>query len=144
MRKSLPGRRRSWTQKVRIGVPPQVFHVGFGEYDDGRLGEIFIDASKEGSFVRGMCGSLARMTSISLQNGVPIAEVVAVLRHLNFPPNGAVQAEGSEVAVASSLADYLAAEIEAVYGAASPARSSPGRARCRGRPRAALTDRSIE
>jgi ribonucleoside-diphosphate reductase alpha chain len=112
MRKHLPERRRSLTQKVRMAG--QVFYLGCGEYEDGQLGEIFIDSSRLGTFVRGMCGALARMVSIALQNGVSVEEVVACLGTLNFPPQGKV--DGSEhVSHAVSVPDWIAQEIAAVY-----------------------------
>lgn len=116
-RERLPDRRGSWTQKVRIGE--QTFYATFGEYADGRLGEVFIEAHKEGTFARGILGSLARMASIALQNGVPVEEIVRTLRHLNFPPNGAVDGSQS-VKKAASVADWIAQEIEAAYVKAAP------------------------
>jgi ribonucleoside-diphosphate reductase alpha chain len=111
-RERLPDRRHSFTQKVRIDG--QTFFVTFGEYADGRLGEIFIDGRHEGTFLRGVLGALARMASLALQNGVPTSEVVRSLRGLDFPPCGAV-AGSAAVTSASSVADYIAQEIEAAY-----------------------------
>lgn len=112
MRKRLPERRRSWTQKVRIENQP--LYVTFGEYEDGRLGELFIDASKQGTMFRGVLDALARCISLALQCGATAEEVVHTLRGMNFPPNGPIL--GSQVAVeASSLADWLAQEIQGYY-----------------------------
>ncbi len=113
-REPLPHRRASWTLKVRIGVPAQTFFLSCGEYPDGRPGEIWLEASKEGTFTRGIIGSLARMASLALQNGVPVAEVVLALRGLNFSPHGPVEGSAA-VTHCSSLADFVAQEIAAVY-----------------------------
>jgi len=115
MREKLPDRRHSWLQKVRIGG--QTFHMNFGEYADGRLGEVFLDAAKEGTFIRGMLGSLARMVSVALQSGASPADVVHALRGLNFPPCGLVEMEDGESAIkeCSSVPDFLARLIEEVY-----------------------------
>ena len=114
MRKPLPDRRHSWTQKAHIGG--QTLYVGFGEYEDRSLGEIFIDASKQGTFLRGVLGALARSISLALQCGATADELANALRGLDFPPNGPVI--GSPVvSKASSLVDWIAAEVDAVYGA---------------------------
>ena len=116
-RQRLPNRRRSWTQKVRIADAngaAQTFYLTCGEYPDGRLGEIWIEAHKEGTLTRGVFGALARMASISLQCGANVAEVVNAMRHLDFPPNGTV--EGSPaVARCSSIPDWIAQELAAAY-----------------------------
>lgn len=111
-RQRLPNRRKGFTQKVRIGNTK--VYLRTGEYDDGKIGEIFIDVHKEGTFARGMCNGLGMMTSLALQHGVPLEEVCNLLRHINFPPNGEV--EGSPyVRVCSSLPDYIAQELLASY-----------------------------
>ena len=113
MRKRPPDRRTSWTQKVRIGG--QVFYLGFGEYEDGSLAELFIDASKEGTYVRGILGAFARLSSVALQHEVPVEEVAKCLRDCNFPPQG--QVEGSPaVAECTSVVDWIAQEAEVAYG----------------------------
>lgn len=125
-RERLPDRRRSWTQKVKIpdanGVPTTLY-LTFGEYPDGRLGEVWIDAAREGTFLRGVLGALARMVSFALQLGVPPAEVVATLRGLSFPPCGRVTGSPA-VAACASVPDWVASEIEAAYPAAA-ARTDP-------------------
>lgn len=129
-RRPLPHRRPSWTQKIKIpdvnGIL-QTFHVGFGEYPQdypdqerrGRLGEVWIDDRREGSFTRGVLGTLARQTSMKLQSEgnyeSNLREVISSLRDCNFPPNGMVIAEGSSVRECSSLPDYIAQEIERTY-----------------------------
>lgn len=118
-RERLPDRRTSWTQKVHIGDGnngnvKQTFYVTFGEYPDGRLGEVFIEAHKEGTFTRGIISGAARLTSIALQCGAKVEDVVHSLRYLNFPPNGPV--EGSPVVKqCTSVLDWIAQEIVAAY-----------------------------
>lgn len=113
MRELLPDRRRSWTQKVRIAG--QTCYLTVGEYEDGRPGEVFIDVSKEGTFLRGVMGTLARMISMSLQCGAGLDLVVRSLRGLDYPPAGAVT--GSDyVRECYSVTDWIAQELAARYG----------------------------
>lgn len=111
-RKKLPDRRRQWTQKVKLSG--QTIYVCFGEYEDGTLGEIFIDASKQGTFVRGILDSFARMTSLAIQCGTPLEEVVKVLKGMRFPPDGeSLVSDGQETV--TSIVDWIAKTIEFVY-----------------------------
>ena len=116
-RESLPARRRSWTQKARIpdaqGVL-QTFYLSCGEYDDGRLGEVWLEAHTEGTFTRGVLGALARMISLSLQHAVPVSQIVHTLRDMNFPPRGPVSGT-SACTEATSVVDWVARELEAAY-----------------------------
>lgn len=119
-RVAMPARRRVWRQRVVItnkddGVR-HVFYVEFGEYDDGRLGEVFITAHRTGTFVRGALDTLAQTVSVALQSGTSPHEIARTLRDQAYPPHGAVEAEGSEVHCCASLADYIAQEIVASYG----------------------------
>ena len=110
MRKRPPDRRTSWTQKVRIGG--QVFYLGFGEYEDGSLAELFLDANKEGTYVRGILGAFAKLASVALQCGAPVEEVAKCLRDCNFPPQG--QVEGSPaVQACTSVVDWIAQGADA-------------------------------
>ncbi len=112
MREVLPDRRRSWTQKVRIGG--QTVFMSVGEYADGRPGELFIDVAKQGTFLRGVMGALARTISIALQCGADVPVIVHALKGLDYPPNGQVQ--GSAVVTeCSSVTDWVATELEARY-----------------------------
>ena len=112
MRQPMPERRASWTQHVHI--ENQAFYLTFGEYPDGRLGEIFVNASKTGTFVRGVLDALARVTSVAIQCGAPIEEISDALKGLNFPPHGPV--EGSATCKgALSVTDWIGQEIEANY-----------------------------
>jgi ribonucleoside-diphosphate reductase alpha chain len=112
MRELLPDRRRNWTKRVRI--EGQTIYLCVGEYPDGRPGEIFVDVAKQGTFLRGVMGSLARSLSIALQCGSGIEMVIHSLRGTDYPPSGIV--EGS-VAVKScvSVMDWVASELEARY-----------------------------
>lgn len=108
----LPTRRANWTVKVKI--EGQSVFLCCEEYANGKLGGIFVDISKQGTFTRGICDSLARMVSIALQNGTPIERAIGALKGLNFPPNG--QVVGSNlVKECSSIPDWIAKELEAVY-----------------------------
>lgn len=117
MRVRLEARRASWTQKVRIDG--QVFYLGFGEYPDGRLGEIFITAAKEGTLVRGLLDGVARMASIALQCGASVEDVVESLVVHNFPPEGVVASDMSAVKTCTSILSWVAQEIQNAYGVKS-------------------------
>lgn len=111
-REILPDRRKSWIQKVKIDG--QTFYLDVGEYPDGRPGEIFLDVSKYGSFTRGMCDAFARMTSLAIQQNVPMEKIIRMMTSLNFPPNG--QVIGSPVcSETTSVPSWIAAELGAVY-----------------------------
>lgn len=108
----LPDRRKVIRYSVKI--EGQRFYLDCGEYDGGTLGEIFLTCAKGGSFVRGMLDTAARLVSKMLQRGVPIAEVVEILRCHDFPPNG--QVTGSKnVQEAKSVPDWVAQELYHAY-----------------------------
>ncbi len=111
MRKMLPARRHSFTQKAKIGG--QTIHLTVGEYPDGKPGEVFIDASKQGTLVRAMLNTIAIYLSIGLQHGIPLHLYLDAIRNLDFPPQGPVQ--NSEVTEAKSILDYVAKELERTY-----------------------------
>jgi ribonucleoside-diphosphate reductase alpha chain len=114
-----------------VYIDSQPFYLGMGEYADGRLGEIWIDANKAGSFANGILGTVARTASVLLQNGCDICEVVHSFRELNFPPRGLV--EGSRnVAQCTSLPDWIAQEIEAEYGQQNAVQAAAERPRSLG------------
>ena len=119
-RDPMPKRRHTWRQKVRIydrdSGACHKFYIDFGEYEDGRLGEVFITSHRHGTFVRGTLDTLARTISIALQSGTSPAEVARSLLGQNYPPSGRVDAEGSEVTECLSVADYLGQEIDRCYG----------------------------
>lgn len=111
-RKFLPSRRHSWTTKARFGN--QTFYLTCGEYENGKLGEVFLDASKQGTFLRGVIGTLARVMSLSLQWGVPVSELVKLLKGLDYPPQGPVEDTDLAISV-KSVADWIAQELEEAY-----------------------------
>ena len=117
-KESLPSRRRTWRQKVRIGGT--TFYLDCGEYDDGRLGEVFLSMSKTGSFSRGVVDTVARLISTALQCGMPVERLVHTLQLMNFPPNGEVIGS-PRVTSCTSLPDWVAQEINAVYCSGMPA-----------------------
>lgn len=114
MRERLPSRRPSWTQRAEIDG--HVFYASFGEYYDGRLGELWVNTeNREGTFADGVLGAMARSVSIAMQSGTPVSEVVQMLKGLSFPPSGTVV--GSPVVrEAASVADWVAQEVEHYYG----------------------------
>lgn len=112
MREPLPARRRNWTQHVYIGG--QSVYLTVGEYTDGRPGEIFLDISRQGTLLRGIMGTLARSVSIALQFGASVETVAAMLREIDYPPNGPVTGSDA-VQECISVTDWAARELEARY-----------------------------
>lgn len=125
----LPERRRVWRQKVRItdhesGVA-HTFYVDFGEYPDGRLAEVFVTGHRMGTFVRGVLDTMAKAASLALQSGTSPLDMARSMRGQCYPPCGRVDADGSTVTECSSVADYVAQEIEANYGEDGRRRLAP-------------------
>lgn len=120
MREPLPARRRNWTQHAHIGG--QSVYLTVGEYPDGRPGEIFLDISRQGTLLRGIMGTLARSVSIALQFGASVETVAAMLRGIDYPPNGPVSGSDA-VQECISLTDWVARELEARY--IRPRKSEP-------------------
>ncbi len=112
MREPLPSRRRSWTQEVIIDG--HIIELGFGEYDDGRLGEVWIDMSKLGTFARGVMGKLARTISIALQCGAPPEMIVHSLRQ-DEDDRGEKIDGATSVDLSDVVANWIADEIETNY-----------------------------
>jgi ribonucleoside-diphosphate reductase alpha chain len=111
-RVSLPGRRTGYTQKAKIGG--HSIFVRTGEYDDGSLGEIFLDMHKEGAAFRSLLNSFAIAVSLGLQYGVPLEEYVDAFTFTRFEPNGVVQ--GHEyVKMATSVLDYIFRDLAITY-----------------------------
>ncbi|MBI5514643.1 MAG: hypothetical protein HY909_12785 [Deltaproteobacteria bacterium] len=104
VRHRLPSRRRGFTQEARIGGH-KVF-LRTGEYEDGELGEIFIDMHKEGAAYRSLMNSFAIAVSLGLQHGVPLNEFVEQFTFTRFEPQGAVQGHPN-VKFATSIIDYV-------------------------------------
>ncbi|MFT7518550.1 MAG: ribonucleoside-diphosphate reductase alpha chain [Kiritimatiellia bacterium] len=111
-RRRLPNRRKGYTQKAVVGGH-KVF-LRTGEYDDGTLGEIFVDMHKEGAAFRALMNSFAIAVSIGLQHGVPLERFVDQFTFSRFEPNGMV--EGNErIMMATSIIDYMFRELAISY-----------------------------
>ncbi len=111
-RRDLPARRRGYTQKASVGG--QKLYLRTGEYEDGRLGEIFIDMHKEGAAFRSLMNNFAIAVSIGLQYGVPLDEFVEAYTFTRFEPSG--QVEGNEaIKFSTSVLDYIFRELAISY-----------------------------
>ena len=108
----LPQRRKGYTQKAIVGG--HKVYVRTGEYDDGRLGEIFIDMHKEGAALRAMMNNFAIAVSVGLQYGVPLEEFVEAFTFTKFEPAGLVQGNDS-IKNATSILDYIFRELAVSY-----------------------------
>lgn len=102
-RKSLPAKRRGFTQKARIGG--QVLFLRTGEYTDGTLGELFIDLAKEGSTLRSLMNCFAISISVGLQYGVPLEEFVDKFVFTKFEPSGMV--DHPNIKTTTSIVDFI-------------------------------------
>jgi ribonucleoside-diphosphate reductase alpha chain len=111
-REKLPGRRKGYTQKAIVGG--HKVYVRTGEYDDGRLGEIFIDMHKEGAAFRAMMNNFAIAISLGLQYGVPLEEYVEAFTFTRFEPAGFVQGN-EQIKNATSILDYIFRELAISY-----------------------------
>ncbi len=111
-REKLPERRRGYTQKAIVGG--HKVYLRTGEYQDGKLGEIFIDMHKEGAGFRAMMNNFAIAVSVGLQYGVPLEEFVDAFTFTKFEPAGMVQ--GNEtIKSATSILDYIFRELAVSY-----------------------------
>jgi ribonucleoside-diphosphate reductase alpha chain len=111
-RSKLPNRRKSYTQKATVGGHKVYLHTG--EYDDGRLGEIFIDMHKEGAAFRSLMNNFAIAISLGLQYGVPLEEYVEAFTFTRFEPAGLVQGNAT-IKNATSILDYIFRELAVSY-----------------------------
>ncbi|MDD3445887.1 MAG: vitamin B12-dependent ribonucleotide reductase, partial [Zavarzinia sp.] len=112
VRQRLPHRRKGYTQKANVGG--HKVYLRTGEYDDGKLGELFIDMHKEGAAFRSLMNNFAIAVSIGLQYGVPLEEFVDAFTFTRFEPAGMV--EGNEVIkMATSILDYVFRELAVSY-----------------------------
>ena len=111
-RRRLPDRRAGYTQKARIGS--HKMYIRTGEYDDGTLGEIFIDMHKEGAAFRSMTNCFAIAVSLGLQHGVPLEEYVDAFLFTRFEPNGIVQGN-PYIKMSTSIIDYIFRELAITY-----------------------------
>ena len=103
-KKSMPGKRQGFTQKAAVGG--QTIYVRTGEYEDGTLGEIFIDMHKEGATFRSLMNCFAIAISVGLQYGVPLEEFVDKFAFTRFEPSGMV-AGHANIKSATSIIDYI-------------------------------------
>ncbi|MGV1762894.1 vitamin B12-dependent ribonucleotide reductase [Rhizobium rhizogenes] len=108
----LPGRRKGYTQKAKIGG--HTIFLRTGEYDDGRLGEIFLDMNKEGSALRAFINNFAISVSLGLQYGVPLEEYVDAFTFTKFEPAGIVTGNDA-IKNATSILDYVFRELAISY-----------------------------
>jgi ribonucleoside-diphosphate reductase alpha chain len=111
-RDKMPERRRGYTQKAIVGG--HKVYLRTGEYEDGNLGEIFIDMHKEGAGFRAMMNNFAIAVSVGLQYGVPLEEFVDAFTFTRFEPAGMVQGNDS-IKNATSILDYIFRELAVSY-----------------------------
>jgi ribonucleoside-diphosphate reductase alpha chain len=111
-REKMPDRRKGYTQKAVVGG--HKVYLRTGEYDDGRIGEIFIDMHKEGAALRSIINNFAIAISLGLQYGVPLEEYVDAFTFTRFEPSGPVQGNDS-IKNATSILDYVFRELAVSY-----------------------------
>ena len=111
-REKLPDRRKGYTQKAVVGG--HKVYLRTGEYQDGRLGEIFIDMHKEGAAFRSLMNNFAIAISLGLQYGVPLEEYVEAFTFTRFEPAGFVQGNDA-IKNATSILDYIFRELAISY-----------------------------
>ena len=111
-REKLPSRRKGYTQKAVVGG--HKVYLRTGEYDDGRLGEIFVDMHKEGATLRSLLNNFAIAISLGLQYGVPLDEYVDAFTFTRFEPAGMVTGNDT-IKMATSILDYVFRELAISY-----------------------------
>jgi ribonucleoside-diphosphate reductase alpha chain len=111
-RKRMPDRRKGYTQKAIVGG--HKVYLRTGEYEDGKLGEIFIDMHKEGAAFRAMMNNFAIAISIGLQYGVPLEEFVEAFTFTRFEPSGMVEGNNT-IKMSTSILDYIFRELAISY-----------------------------
>ena len=109
---SMPDRRKGYIQKATIGNHKVYLHTG--EYEDGKIGEIFIDTSKEGELVKALMNNFAIAISLGLQYGVPLDEFINAYVNTKFEPSGKVYGN-DRILSASSILDYIFRELAISY-----------------------------
>ena len=109
---SMPDRRKGYIQKVTIGDHKVYLHTG--EYEDGKIGEIFIDTSKEGELVKALMNNFAIAISLGLQYGVPLDEYISAYVGTKFEPSGKVHGN-DRILSATSILDYIFRELAISY-----------------------------
>ena len=108
----MPDRRKGYIQKAQIGNHKVYLHTG--EYNDGKIGEIFIDTNKEGELVKAMMNNFAIAISLGLQYGVPLDEYVDAFIDTKFEPSGNVDGN-DRILSATSILDYVFRELAISY-----------------------------
>jgi len=108
----MPDRRKGYIQKATIGDHKVYLHTG--EYEDGKIGEIFIDTSKEGELVKALMNNFAIAISLGLQYGVPLDEFISAFVGTKFEPSGKVYGN-DRILSASSILDYIFRELAISY-----------------------------
>ena len=108
----MPDRRKGYIQKASIGEHKIYLHTG--EYDDGKIGEIFIDTNKEGELVKALMNNFAIAISLGLQYGVPLEEYVDAFIGTKFEPSGKVHGN-DRILSATSILDYVFRELAISY-----------------------------
>tara|TARA_Y100001970_G_C14193149_1_gene836552 strand:- start:1158 stop:1991 length:834 start_codon:yes stop_codon:yes gene_type:complete len=108
----MPDRRKGYIQKATIGDHKVYLHTG--EYEDGKIGEIFIDTSKEGELVKALMNNFAIAVSLGLQYGVPLDEFVSAYVGTKFEPSGKVHGN-DRILSATSILDYIFRELAISY-----------------------------
>ena len=111
-RSKMPDRRKGYIQKVTIGNHKIYLHTG--EYDDGKVGEIFVDMNKEGELVKALMNNFAIAISLGLQYGVPLDEFVDAFIETKFEPSGEIKGN-DRILNASSILDYIFRELAISY-----------------------------
>mgnify|MGYP001247246308 CR=1 FL=1 len=111
-RRKMPNRRKGYTQKASVGGHKVYLHTG--EYEDGKLGEIFIDMHKEGAAFRSLMNNFAMAISLGLQHGVPLDEFVDAFTFTRFEPNGIVIGNDA-IKNSTSVIDYIFRELAISY-----------------------------
>ncbi|MFN7971830.1 MAG: LAGLIDADG family homing endonuclease [Acidobacteriota bacterium] len=111
-RRRLPDRRKGYTQKATVGQ--HKIYIRTGDYEDGSLGEIFLDMHKEGAAFRSLMNCFAIAISLGLQHGVPLEEFVDAFVFTRFEPNGIVQGN-NKIKMVTSIIDYIFRELAISY-----------------------------
>lgn len=111
-RRLMPGRRRGYTQKARVGG--HKVYLRTGEFEDGTLGEIFVDMHREGAAFRSLMNCFAIAVSLGLQYGVPLEEFVEAFVFTRFEPNGMVGGHDN-IKMSTSVIDYIFRELAMSY-----------------------------
>ncbi len=119
----MPDRRKGYIQKATIGDHKIYLHTG--EYDDGKIGEIFIDTNKEGELVKALTNNFAIAISLGLQYGVPLEEFVDAFLDTKFEPSGKVHGN-DRILSATSILDYIFRELAISYLGKEDLAHTPG------------------